>query len=130
MLQIIDYFNPRFWFLESPQTGLLKLRPFMLELPLPYTDVDYCRYSDWGYKKRTRIWNNSGFQGKLCLGFGKCPHMEGRRHTKTAQQGDRFFEGVRDKQRHSQSTLNKIPPELCASVAMHVGVGIADSGVR
>ena len=55
--------------------------------------------------------------------------MEGRRHRRTAQQGGRFFEGVRDKQRHSQSTLYKIPPELCAPMAMHVGVSIADGGV-
>jgi len=25
----------------------------------PYFDVDYCMYSDWGYKKRTRIWTNA-----------------------------------------------------------------------
>jgi hypothetical protein len=35
---------------------------------LPYTDVDYCRYSEWGYKKRTRIWTNSGYQGKTLFG--------------------------------------------------------------
>jgi hypothetical protein len=25
---------------------------------IPFYDVDYCMYSDWGYKKRTRIWTN------------------------------------------------------------------------
>ena len=40
-LEIIEYFKPRYWFIENPQTGLLKTRPFMLDLP--YTDVDYCR---------------------------------------------------------------------------------------
>jgi hypothetical protein len=101
----------------------------MWELPLPYTAVDYCRYCDWGYKKRARIWTNSGYQGRLCLGVGKRRHMEGRRHRKTAQQGGRLLGGERENQRHSQSTLYKIPPELCSSMAMHVGIGIANGGV-
>ena len=25
---------------------------------IPYYDIDYCRYSDWGYKKTTRFWTN------------------------------------------------------------------------
>ena len=37
-LEIIEYFKPRYWFIESPQKGLLKTRPLMLDLP--YTDVD------------------------------------------------------------------------------------------
>jgi len=48
-LEIVYYFQPAFWFLENPQTGLLKGRPFMRGLP--YVDVDYCCFSDWGYKK-------------------------------------------------------------------------------
>ena len=47
--EIIDYYNPRVWFIETPQTGLLKDRPFMAGLP--FTDVDYCAYCDFGYKK-------------------------------------------------------------------------------
>jgi site-specific DNA-cytosine methylase len=50
---IIDYFQPQFYFIENPQTGLMKNY-----IDRPYYDVDYCRYSDWGYKKRTRIWTN------------------------------------------------------------------------
>ena len=31
----------------------------------PYYDVDYCMYSNWGYRKRTRIWTNlKGFEPK------------------------------------------------------------------
>ena len=55
-LEIINYFNPELWFLENPQTGNLKTRSIMKDIS--FYDVDYCMYSDWGYKKRTRIWTN------------------------------------------------------------------------
>jgi site-specific DNA-cytosine methylase len=113
-LEIIDYFEPRCWYIENPQSGLLKTRPFMFNLH--YTDVDYCRYSNWGYRKRTRIWNNVTLQGKLCLGVGKCLSMSGRSHDKTAQRGARMKDGERDKQKHSQEQLYKIPPELCLDI--------------
>ena len=106
-LEIIEYFNPPVWYIENPQSGLLKTRPFMENLG--YTDVDYCRYCYWGYRKRTRIWTNTDLQGKLCLGVGVCPNMNGKRHRKTAQRGARIIEGARDDQRHSLEQLYKIP---------------------
>ena len=78
VFEIIDYFNPDKWFIENPQTGLLKKRYFMEALP--YYDVDYCRFSDWGYKKRTRIWTNIEYKNVLCNGEGKCKNMVGRFH--------------------------------------------------
>lgn len=63
-IEIIDYFQPDRWFIENPQTGLLKDRPFMMGIP--FTDVDYCMYSDWGYKKKTRIWTSVDYEGILC----------------------------------------------------------------
>ncbi len=106
-LEIIAYFNPPVWYIENPQSGLLKTRPFMENLS--YTDVDYCRYCYWGYRKRTRIWTNSDLQGKLCLGAGVCPNMNGKRHKRTAQRGARIIEGARDDQRHSLEQLYNIP---------------------
>jgi site-specific DNA-cytosine methylase len=78
LFEIIDYFRPEKWFIENPQTGMLKNRPFMEGIP--FYDVDYCRYADWGYKKRTRIWTNVDYQDTLCLGIGKCRNMIGRFH--------------------------------------------------
>ena len=77
-LAILAYFNPTKWFIENPQTGMLKDRDFMLGIP--FYDVDYCRFSDWGYKKRTRIWTNVSYEDKLCLGAGECQNMEGKYH--------------------------------------------------
>ena len=50
---------------------------------IPFHDVDYCMYSDWGYKKRTRIWTNKQeWVGKLCDGSGSCGNMieKSRKH--------------------------------------------------
>ena len=50
-LEIIDYFQPKYYFIENPQTGLLKHQPFMQDRA--YSDVDYCRYG-MPYRKRRR----------------------------------------------------------------------------
>ena len=64
-LEIINYFNTKYWFMENPQTGRLKSRDFMKDIP--YYDVSYCHYSDWGYRKHTRIWTNrTDFIPKWC----------------------------------------------------------------
>ena len=63
-LEIITYFDPKYWFLENPKTGLLKTRPFMADLP--FVDVDYCRYGK-EMQKPTRFWTNlENFKGKKC----------------------------------------------------------------
>jgi len=72
--EIIEYFNPHLWFVENPQTGNLKNRSFMKDIR--FYDVDYCMYSNWGYKKRTRIWTNKkDFNNLLCDGSGSCGNM-------------------------------------------------------
>ena len=73
-LEIIDYFKPKLWFMENPQTGTLKNREVVKDLP--YYDIDYCMYSDWGYRKRTRVWTNKKyFNAKKCDGKGTCGNM-------------------------------------------------------
>jgi site-specific DNA-cytosine methylase len=79
VLEIIKYFNPKWWFMENPETGKLKTRKVVEGLN--YYDVDYCMYSDWGYKKRTRIWTNrTDFEPKLCN--KNCSNMDGKKHKK------------------------------------------------
>jgi len=72
--EIIDYFKPTLWFIENPKTGRMKEY-----VNRPFYDVDYCMYSDWGYKKQTRIWTNkTGFIPKICN--NACENIENGRH--------------------------------------------------
>lgn len=54
-LDIINYFKPLIWFIENPES-CLKDREIMKGIP--YYTCDYCKYCDWGYRKRTNIWTN------------------------------------------------------------------------
>ena len=61
--EIIDYFKPKYFWIENPKTG--RMKEYITDLP--FYDVDYCKYSDWGYKKSTRFWTNiEGFEAKVC----------------------------------------------------------------
>lgn len=77
-LDIIDYFDPDIWFLENPQSGSLKKQSLMADIP--FCDVDYCQYGRY-FRKRTRLWNNIGFTGKLCK--YNCKYSKGTRHIYT-----------------------------------------------
>jgi len=60
----------------------------------PFYDVDYCMYSDWGYKKRTRIWTNKKeFNNKLCDGSGACGNMIDKQHNKVLANGYEIIDG-------------------------------------
>tara|TARA_R110000822_G_scaffold26049_10_gene78817 strand:+ start:690 stop:1595 length:906 start_codon:yes stop_codon:yes gene_type:complete len=64
VFEIIDYFEPQYYLIENPMTG--KMKQYINEL-IPYYDIDYCKYSDWGYKKTSRFWTNiEGFTNKRC----------------------------------------------------------------
>jgi len=62
-IEIIDYFDCEYWFIENPQTGLLKDQPFMKHFK--FVDGDYCMYG-FPYRKRTRFWTNKDCKLKLC----------------------------------------------------------------
>jgi len=68
-LEIVEYFRPEVWWLENPRMGMLSRREFMQGIP--FVDVDYCQYSDWGYKKPTRIW---GCPRVKVLKLKQCDH--------------------------------------------------------
>lgn len=84
--EIIDYFNPELWFLENPQKGTLKDRQIMKDIP--YYDVSYCMYSDFGYEKRTRIWTNKkDWNNLICDRSGSCGNMIDSSHIKVCDGG-------------------------------------------
>ena len=80
IFEIIDYFDPEFYIIENPKTG--RMKDYINEL-IPYYDVDYCRYSNWGYKKTTRFWTNiEGLEFIKC--GNKCDNMENSKlHSKS-----------------------------------------------
>ena len=83
-LELISTLQPKVWFVENPDSGLLKTRPCVVGLP--YTRVDYCVYQDPAlYRKRTRIWTNAAWQPMLC---GRSHLIDGKRAA-VAQRGPR-----------------------------------------
>ena len=82
-IEIIKYFEPKYWFIENPQTGLLKKQPFMNIFD--YNDIDYCKYG-MPYRKRTRLWNNlNGRWTPKPLCKRDRGQMAGNKHLQTAQ---------------------------------------------
>ena len=85
--EIIDYFKPSLYFIENPQTGRMKDY-----IDRHYYDVDYCKYSDWGIRKRTRIWTNKiGFEPKVCN--KDCGFIKDGRHIRCAAGGNKNTKG-------------------------------------
>ena len=79
VFEIIDYFNPNYYIIENPASGSMK--KYINDL-IPYYDIDYCKYSDWGYKKSTRFWTNiDGFIPKICN--KDCDNIVIKKHKKT-----------------------------------------------
>jgi|TARA_R110001592_G_scaffold2742_2_gene15634 hypothetical protein len=109
--EIIKYFNPEYYFMENPATSRMKDRPFMKDHP-NYV-VDYCMYSDWGYRKRTRIWTNKkDWNAKLCN--KQCGNMVGNLH-KTNLGNTERMKKVNGK-RYNQLERYRIPEDLIFSL--------------
>ena len=76
---------------------------------LPYYDVDYCMYSDWGYKKRTRIWTNKkDFNNQLCN--KKCGNIIDGKHKNNL--GNTYRRKLTNGLSYSQNDRYRIPEKL------------------
>ena len=114
-LRIIEYFQPRKgWVLENPQTGLLRQRSFMQDVPV-ICDQDYCQWNsaEHPYQKRTRFWGvlPKELPSRKC--DKNCPFADGKRHFKTAQLGP----GSTTDSPFPRDQLYSIPPLLCQAFA-------------
>jgi hypothetical protein len=72
--EILNYFNPDYFWIENPQSG--RMKEYITDLP--YHDVDYCKYSRpndlFEYRKRTRFWTNiTEFSPRVC--HKDCEHI-------------------------------------------------------
>ena len=107
-LEIIDYSQPSVWFIENPDSGLLKTRAVVAGLP--YVRVDYCMYSGCPYRKRTRIWTNAQWTRRLC----DRSHLIDGKHAMTAQR--RPCKGYGSNDICSLDQLHRLPAELCQEI--------------
>ena len=120
-LEIMRYFGCA-WALENPATGLLKHQPIVQGLP--FTDVTYCKYDEYPYRKRTRLWHSEAFgevfvPRPVCCKASPCAFFAASRsHPKSAQRGADHAKGGgrRSNDDCTQTQLYSIPPSLCDTV--------------
>lgn len=101
-LEIIDYYKPKYWFIENPR-GMLRKMPFMEGLQRH--TVTYCQYGDTRMKP-TDVWTNStDWSPKpMCHNRGKC-HVSSPRGSKNGTQG-----------LANAYERSKIPERLCLEI--------------
>ena len=99
-LEVIQYLEPKFYVVENPATSLIWKQGIFDELPgVMFKKVSYCMYSEWGYRKNTRLATNIDFVPKLCT--GQCGYVH---QIKDARGKIRFLHESVAKQGVSQHT--------------------------
>ena len=114
VLEIIAYYEPIYYMIENPQTGLLKSQIFMSDIS--YNDLDYCKYGML-YRKRTRIWNNliNWIPKPLCK--KDCGNVVDNKHKQSAQRGPSGKKETWGNQiRYKQAELYIIPELLVVDI--------------
>jgi len=101
-IEVIEHFNPTYWFIENPR-GVLRKMPFMEGYKR--NTVTYCQYGDERMKP-TDIWTNSNLwtPRKMCKNGDPC-HVAAPRGSRTGTQG-----------RANAYERSKIPAELCLEI--------------
>jgi len=101
-LEIIEFFQPTYWFMENPRGVLRKLE---IVKDLPKKSVTYCQYGDERMKP-TDIWTNSEVwkPKPMCKNGDPC-HVAAPRGSKTGTQG-----------RSNAYERSKIPEQLCLEI--------------
>jgi hypothetical protein len=101
-IEIINYYNPTYWFIENPR-GMLRKMPIMEQLKR--NSVTYCQYGDERMKP-TDIWTNSSawIPKPTCKNGDSC-HVSAPRGSSTGTQGLK-----------NAYERSKIPSELCFEI--------------
>lgn len=101
-IEIIEHFQPKYWFMENPRGVLRKLE---VVKDLPRKSVTYCQYGDERMKP-TDIWTNSDVwvPRPMCKNGDPC-HVAAPRGSRTGTQG-----------RANAYERSKIPDELCLEI--------------
>lgn len=101
-LEIIEHFNPTYFFIENPR-GMLRKMPIMANIPR--FGVTYCQYGDTRMKP-TDIWTNSTkwTPKPMCKNGDSC-HVSAPRGSSTGTQG---LKGAYER--------SKIPELLCYEI--------------
>jgi len=101
-IEVIEYFQPEYWFIENPR-GVLRKMPFMERFKR--NTVTYCQYGDERMKP-TDIWTNSDkwVPRKMCKNGAPC-HVAAPRGSRTGTQG-----------RSNAYERSKIPDQLCLEI--------------
>ena len=106
-IEIINYFNCKYWFIENPQTGKLKDQSFMKDFK--FVDGDYCMYGT-PYRKRTRFWTNKDCQLKLC--DKKCGSFIDGKHVGSCGNGYKKYSN----KSYTKEEKYRIPEDLIYSL--------------
>jgi uncharacterized protein (UPF0297 family) len=101
-LEIIEHFQPTYWFMENPRGVLRKLD---VVKGLKKNSVTYCQYGDERMKP-TDIWTNSDewVPKPMCKNGDPC-HVAAPRGSRTGTQG-----------RANAYERSKIPEDLCKEI--------------
>lgn len=101
-IEIINYYNPTYWFIENPR-GMLRKMPIMERFKR--NSVTYCQYGDERMKP-TDIWTNSSawIPKPTCKNGDSC-HVSAPRGSSTGTQGLK-----------NAYERSKIPSELCFEI--------------
>ena len=101
-IEIINHFQPTYWFMENPR-GVLRKLPVVQGLKR--NTVTYCQYGDERMKP-TDIWTNSNVwtPRPMCKNGDPC-HVAAPRGSRTGTQG-----------RSNAYERSKIPDELCQEI--------------
>lgn len=101
-IEIINYYNPTYWFIENPR-GMLRKMPIMEQFKR--NSVTYCQYGDERMKP-TDIWTNSDAWNPrgMCKNGDPC-HVSAPRGSRTGTQG-----------MSNAYERSKIPSELCFEI--------------